>query len=98
VDSASQAPVEGAAAGATANRGFPFGAGAKDPLVRGTLAEQDSLWRAMTSKEADDFYEGGIDRLLARHPFARVGDRYSRTLPKSFPSLRVELLRQVLST
>jgi hypothetical protein len=46
------------AAGATANRGFPFGAGAKDPLVRGTLAEQDSLWRAMTSKEADDFYEG----------------------------------------
>lgn len=45
------------AAGATANRGFPFGAGAEDPLVRGTQAEQDRLWRAMTPKEADDFYE-----------------------------------------
>ena len=42
----------------TPNRGFPFGAGAKNPLVRGTQAEQDRLWRAMTSKEADDFYEG----------------------------------------
>ena len=43
---------------ATPSRGFPFGAGAKNPLVRGPQAEQDRLWRAMTSKEADDFYEG----------------------------------------
>jgi hypothetical protein len=40
------------------SREFPFGAGAKNPLVRGTQAEQDRLWRAMTPKEADDFYEG----------------------------------------
>jgi hypothetical protein len=47
-----------ASAAITPNRGFPFGAGAASPLVRGTLAEQERLWRAMTSKEADDFYEG----------------------------------------
>jgi hypothetical protein len=38
-------------------RAFPFGAGAKNPLVRGTLAEQERLWRAMTDDDADDFYE-----------------------------------------
>lgn len=43
----------------TPNQGFPFGAGANDPLVRGTQVEQERLWRAMTPKEADDFYEGG---------------------------------------
>jgi hypothetical protein len=48
----------GPSAAKTPNRGFPFGAGAKNPLVRGTQAEQDRLWRAMTPKEADDFYEG----------------------------------------
>jgi hypothetical protein len=48
----------GPPAATTPNRGFPFGAGAKNPLVHGTQAEQDRLWRAMTSKEADDFYEG----------------------------------------
>ena len=47
-----------AQAEAMPKRGFPFGAGAKNPLVRGTRAEQDRLWRAMTSKETDDFYEG----------------------------------------
>jgi len=45
-------------AATTPNRGFPFGAGAENPLVRGTQAEQDRLWRAMTCKEADDFHEG----------------------------------------
>jgi hypothetical protein len=42
----------------TPDRGFPFGSGAKNPLVRGTQADQGRMWRAMTSKEADDFYEG----------------------------------------
>lgn len=42
----------------TLSQGFPFGVGAENPLVRGTQAEQDRLWRPMTPKEADDFYEG----------------------------------------
>ena len=39
-------------------RPFPFGEGADDPVVRGTPAQQEELWRAMTDSEVDDFYEG----------------------------------------
>ncbi len=61
-----QHPPDGSATGAEklkllANqpiRPFPLGAGADDPLVRGTPAEQEELWRAMTDDEVDEFYEG----------------------------------------
>jgi hypothetical protein len=39
-------------------RRFPFGEGADDPVVRGTPAQQEELWRAMTGTEVNDFYEG----------------------------------------